>query len=102
LLFSISCSGDTLDLHSFPTRRSSDLLVLTSKDESVNDDVRLRRHVEPICLCPGLDDMAVSGVRPPGIDQKHVVDRIVEEGICARSEERRVGKEGRCRWRTDV
>src|SRR5437773_12566892 len=81
--FSVQSSRDLRDLHSFPTRRSSDLtpnatgtvlfMFAQSSDRAHGEFLQVPRLV------------------PPGVYLTNDMDRI-------RSEERRVGKECRAGW----
>src|SRR5438874_13813682 len=77
--FSLYCFAAARDVHSFPTRRSSDLGVATAPAVERRRAARVRR--------------LGGGRRHGGQRHEAAVDRGAD-----RSEERRVGKECRSRW----
>src|SRR5688572_31444870 len=67
--FFFSCYDDHRDLHSFPTRRSSDLHVVDARIE--DREVELRRPLEPAAVVVAADLLA-DRTHPP----THVEDRV--------------------------
>src|SRR5690242_21396829 len=63
-VFFFKCSGAHRDLHSFPTRRSSDLQTDTyiEKDSSINDEINRLRHSATQALLERRDVIIVASV----------------------------------------
>src|SRR5688500_20134120 len=80
------------DLHSFPTRRSSDLDLLLARD--VRDVVEVALRVRVLEVDRRRDDALVDRLcADEGLDRPGGAEEV------ARSEERRAGRECRWRWR---
>src|SRR5690349_25165619 len=95
MMFFVSTAGHR-DLHSFPTRRSSDLdvLVVVAYGEILPEDVLSVPRLMPVNVHFSLLP-ALRGAAPV---QRAILDGLRETGVTTRSEERRVGKECRYRW----
>src|SRR5207247_10343506 len=96
----LTCTPDPPPLHSFPTRRSSDLSSFTVDRASKS---RSRYRASHLANSARTSDEAVAPESSPSVYTPRrwrfapVAEfRILRELRAARSEERRVGKEGRC------
>src|SRR5207253_8942104 len=68
---SFSCSGDLPDLHSFPTRRSSDLLV------ELDDAFGLVADVDDDVVADDVEDLALDDL--VGLEDLFLVGDVVED-----------------------
>src|SRR5437660_10670746 len=91
-LSSFYCYVDLRNLHSFPTRRSSDLEVRTAANASSSRLVLFGEHAR-LLISDG-KEMHTFAVSPEQIYYAAAGAKEDKE----RSEERRVGKECRSRW----
>src|SRR5690606_41542979 len=86
-LFSFSCAGPPRALHSFPTRRSSDLLRAASLAAGKRAAVRRRRRstasVRPRCRA-GFDDVPGTLTGPRNRSEEHTSELQSRENLVCR------------------
>src|SRR5690625_7680608 len=106
LAFFLACSGDRRDLHSFPTRRSSDLKYCLPKNPRLYCSTRgLNQRLGQPCAATQSTGMSASTDK-----LVQSINDVLPQTQCTRcgydaclpyrSEERRVGKECRARIET--